>query len=86
MLEQGRTAGTFGTGPSAETARVLVYQLQGFQDSAVEQFIGRQTGTVSFDAVRLSMATLTETIERILGVPAGSPALMGEQTLSFWFA
>jgi AcrR family transcriptional regulator len=84
-IGQGMAEGNFSPGSAAETARVLVFLLQGYQDLAIEQFLARQAGTISFDAVRQSTAALTEAFERVLGVPAGSLTLMDEQTLHFWF-
>lgn len=85
VIEQGMAEGTFSAGASAETARALVFLLQGYQDLAIEQFLARQAGTISFDVVLRSTAALTEAFERILGVPAGSLTLMDEETLHFWF-
>jgi AcrR family transcriptional regulator len=85
VIEQGLAEGTFSASSSAETARFLVYLLQGYQELAVAQFLARQAGTISFDAVRRSATALTEAFERILGVPRGSLTLMDEATLRFWF-
>ena len=85
VIEQGMAEGRFSAGASAETARALVFLLQGYQDLAIEQFLARQAGTISFDVVLRSTAALTEAFERILGVPAGSLTLMDEETLHFWF-
>lgn len=85
VIEQGMAEGTFSPGTPADTARALVYLLQGYQDLAVEQFLARQQGTISFEAVRTSTAALTTAFERILGVRAGSLTLMDEDTMRFWF-
>lgn len=85
VIEQGIAEGTIHVNCPGETARVLVYLLQGFQNLAIEQFIARQAGTISVDEVRWSTAALTEAFERILGVPEGSLTLMDDQTLLFWF-
>lgn len=85
VIEQGMAEGTINAGTPVETARVLVFLLQGFQDQAIEQYIARRAGTISFEVVRLSTAALTEAFERVLGVPSRSLTLMDEQTLVFWF-
>lgn len=85
VIEQGHAEGTFSAGSPAETARSLVYLLQGYHDLAIEQFLARQAGTISFNAVRRSTAALTAACERILGVPHGSLTLMDDGTLHFWF-
>jgi AcrR family transcriptional regulator len=85
IVEQGVAEGTVSASSPAETARVLVSLMQGFQDLAIEQFIARQAGTISFEVVRQTAAANTEAFERILGVPPGSLTLMDEQTLHFWF-
>jgi hypothetical protein len=85
VIEQGTSDGSFTPGSPTEAARVLVYLLQGFQDLAIEQFLARQAGTISFEVVLRSTTALTEAFERILGVPHGSLTLMDDSTLHFWF-
>jgi AcrR family transcriptional regulator len=85
VVEQGVAEGVFRTSSPEETARVFVSLMQVFQDLAVEYFIARQAGTVTFEVVRRSVAAFTEAFERILGVPQGSLTLTDEPTLHFWF-
>ncbi|MGH2520184.1 MAG: hypothetical protein ACRDF8_10300, partial [Chloroflexota bacterium] len=59
--------------------------LQAMQDWAVTAFLERQRGLSSFEAVRRSAASLTESLERVLGADLGSLTLMDEPTLRFWF-
>jgi hypothetical protein len=85
VVRQGIAEGTIhATGPD-ETARVLVYLLQGYQEHVSEQFLGRRSGAVSFEEVRRGYAAFQEAFERILGVPAGSVELLDDATLRFWF-
>ena len=69
------------TGPRASPAGLV----QGYQQLATEQLIGRQAGTITFDAVLRSNATFTDAFERILGIPHGSVTLADEPTLRLWF-
>jgi AcrR family transcriptional regulator len=85
VIEQGIEEGVFRASSADQTATVFVFLMQGFQELAIEYFIARQAGTVTFEAVRRSVAAFTEAFERILGVPKGSLILTDEPTLHFWF-
>jgi hypothetical protein len=85
IVKQGIDEGAFRVDSPDETATVLVSLMEGFQQQAVDLFIARQGGTVSFEVVRRSVAANTEAFERILGVPKGSITLADEPTLHFWF-
>jgi len=49
VVEQGIQEGVFRAGPADDTATVLVALMQGFQDLAVEYFIARQAGSITFE-------------------------------------
>jgi AcrR family transcriptional regulator len=85
VIRQGIDEGSIKSSSPDETARVLVYLVQGYQELAGEQFRARQAGTISFDEVRRTYAAFTEAFERILGVRKGSVTLIDEPTLRFWF-
>ena len=85
VVEQGIQEGVFRAGPADDTATVLVALMQGFQDLAVEYFIARQAGSITFEVVQRRVAAFTEAFECVLGVPNGSLTLTDEPTLHFWF-
>jgi AcrR family transcriptional regulator len=85
VVEQGIEEGVFRAISADETAMVLVALMQGSQELAVDHFIARQAGTVTFEVVQRSVAAFTEAFERILGIPKGSLTLTDEPTLHFWF-
>jgi len=85
VIRQGVTEGVISSNSPDETARVIVYLMQGYQELAGEQFLARQAGTISFEEVKRTYAAITEALERILGVPRGSVTLADEATLRFWF-
>jgi AcrR family transcriptional regulator len=85
VVRQGVDEGVFTAASPEETAMVIVFLMQGYQELAVEHFIGAHAGTVSLDVVRRAVAAHTEALERILGAPTGSLSLMDEATLQFWF-
>jgi AcrR family transcriptional regulator len=85
VVKQGVDQGTFHVTSPDETAEVFVALMLGFQERAVDLFIARQAGTITFEAVQRAIASLTEAIERILGIPQGSLTLMDETALHFWF-
>jgi len=86
VIRQGVSEGTIVISSSPdETARVLLYLVQGYQEFAGELFLARQAGTTSFDDVLRTFGALHEAFERILGIPKGSASLTDEATLRFWF-
>jgi AcrR family transcriptional regulator len=85
VIRQGIDEGVVSSNSPDETARVVVYLMQGYQELAGEHFLGRQAGTISFEVVLRTYAAFTEAFERILGVPHGSVILVDESTLRFWF-
>jgi AcrR family transcriptional regulator len=85
VIRQGINEGTFTATSPDETAQVIVYLIQGFQQLAVEQFLACRAGTLAFDEVQRTYAGFTEALERILGTSKGSVRLVDEATLRFWF-
>ena len=85
VVKQGIGEGVFRVASADETATVLVSLMQGFQEQAVNLFIARQAGTITFEVVERSVGSFTEAFERILGIPKGSLTLTDEPTLRFWF-
>jgi AcrR family transcriptional regulator len=84
IIRQGIEEGLITSSSPDETARVLVYLMQGYQELAGELFLARQAGTIGFEVVLRTFAAYTEAFERILGVPHGSVALVDEPTLRYW--
>jgi AcrR family transcriptional regulator len=85
LVIQGVEEGAFHVTSAEETARVFVALMLGFQERAIDLFIASQSRTITFEAVQRAIASLTEAVERILGIPQGSLTLMDEQALHFWF-
>jgi AcrR family transcriptional regulator len=85
VVKQGIGEGTFKVESPEQTTRVLVALMQGFQEIAMDDFVTRQAGTITFEHVQRSLASFTEAFERILGIPKGSVKLTDEATLRFWF-
>jgi AcrR family transcriptional regulator len=85
IIRQGIDEGVVTSRSPDETARVLVYLMQGYQELAGELFLARQAGNISFEEVLRTYAAYTESFERILGIPHGSVTLVDEPTLRYWF-
>lgn len=85
IIRQGMQEGKITTSWPDETARILVLMIQGYQDLGAQQFIDRHANRISFDEVKRTYAAMSDAIERILGVPAGSLRLVDDATLHFWF-
>jgi AcrR family transcriptional regulator len=85
VIRQGIEEGLINSSSPDETARVIVYLMQGYQELAGQHFLARQAGSISFEEVLQTYAAFTDAFERILGVPHGSVTLVDEPTLRFWF-
>jgi AcrR family transcriptional regulator len=85
VIRQGVEEGLITSSDPEETARVILYLMQGYQELASEHFLGRQAGTISYEQVLKSNRIATEAFERVLGIPPRSVTLADEATLRFWF-
>jgi AcrR family transcriptional regulator len=85
IIRQGKAEGVFKVNFPDDSARVLVWFLQGAQDLAGELLFARQAGTITFEAVVARFAAYLEAIERILGVPAGTVTIIDTATLHEWY-
>jgi AcrR family transcriptional regulator len=85
VIRQGVEEGSITSSDPEETARMVLYLLQGYQELATEHFLGRQAGTISYEQVLKSNRAVTEAFERVLGAPPRSVTLADEATLRFWF-
>ncbi len=85
VIRQGIEEGVVTSSSPDDTALVILYLMQGYQELASEQFLARQSGTIAFDEVLHSNHAFTEAFERILGIAPGSVTLADESTLRFWF-
>jgi AcrR family transcriptional regulator len=85
IVRQGIDEGRFKVGSADDAARIFVTLLLGFQDLATDLFIARQTGAITLDAVRDTVASFNDAFERILGAPRGSIDLADEAVLQEWF-
>jgi AcrR family transcriptional regulator len=85
VIRQGVDEGIVKSSSPDDSARVILYIMEGYQVLAGEQFLARQVGTITYDEVVRSFAAVTESFERILGLPQGSVTLVSETTMRFWF-
>jgi AcrR family transcriptional regulator len=85
VIRQGVEEGLITASDPEETARVILYLMQGYQELASEHFLGRQAGTISYEQVLKSNRIATEAFERVLGIPPRTVTLADEATLRFWF-
>jgi AcrR family transcriptional regulator len=85
IVRQGCEERVFTATSPDHTGRVLVSLMYAFNESAVELFLARQVGTVTFEQVRRATAANVEAFERILGLPPGSLTLVDDATLRLWF-
>ena len=85
LVEQGKAEGMTASGEASDVAAVLASLIQGAQDVAVELFVARQAGSVTYEQVERTFAAYTDAYERILGIPTGSFTFLGPETIRPWY-
>ena len=85
IVRQGIAEGTFTSREPGFLPSVLVGLLQAMGELAMELWIGRQDGSVTFEEVKRTFDAYLEAFERIVGVRPGSLQFLDEQALEFWF-
>jgi hypothetical protein len=85
IVQQGIAEGDFASGFPNHVARVLVGFMAGMGDLAMELWIGRQEGTITFEEVKRIFDAYLEGFERIVGARPGSLKFLDEPTLEVWF-
>jgi AcrR family transcriptional regulator len=85
IVRQGTDEGVFTASSPDDLARVLVSLLQGANETAVELYVARQAGQISFAAVDRLLATYVEAFERLLGLPPRSLTMIDGAVLREWY-
>jgi AcrR family transcriptional regulator len=85
VIRQGIREDVIKAGSPEDLATVLVSLMQGFQELALQYFMARQAGTITFEFVLDKFSAYTDAFESILGIEKGSLKLIDEPTLRFWF-
>jgi AcrR family transcriptional regulator len=85
IIRQGAREGVFTSDFPDDLARVLISLLQGVNETAVELYVARQAGKVSFEVVERLLATYVEAFERLLGLPRESLTLVDQAVLREWY-
>lgn len=85
IVRQGTDEGVFTASSPDDLARVLVSLLQGVNETAVELYIARRAGKISFAAVKRLLATYVEAFERLLGLPPRSLTMVDQAVLREWY-
>ena len=85
IVRQGAAEGSFSPTSPDGAAAVVVALMLGLNELATQLFLARQANSVTFDEVVTTLAAYTEAFERILGLPAGSWAMLDDATLHTWY-
>jgi AcrR family transcriptional regulator len=85
IVQQGVAEGSFTTRYPDHLARVLVGFMVGMSELAMELWIGRQDGTITFEEVKRTFDAYQEAFERIVGARPGSLRFLDERALEVWF-
>jgi AcrR family transcriptional regulator len=85
IIHQGVAEGSFTSRYPDHLARVLVGFMAGMGELAMELWIGRQEGTITFEEVKRTFDAYQEAFERIVGACPGSLQFLDEGALEVWF-
>ena len=85
IVAQGQREGMTATGSAEDVATVLTSLLQGAQEAAVQLFVARRAGRVTYEQVERTFAAYAEAYERILGIPSGSLLFLGPDVIRPWY-
>jgi AcrR family transcriptional regulator len=86
IIRQGVTAGDMDASAPDHAATIITALFVGSADALYRLLIGRIDGRITFEEVQSFMHAYNEAIERILGLPPGSFALIDDTSLHVWFA
>jgi AcrR family transcriptional regulator len=85
IVQQGIAEGFFTSRHPDQLARVVVGFLVSMGELAMELWIGRQEGTITFEEVKETFEAYLEAFERIVGARPGSLKFLDEPTIAFWY-
>ena len=85
IVQQGIAEGTFTSRFPDRLPRVLVGFMAGMSELALDLWIGRQEGTITFEEVKRTFDAYLEAFERIVGARPGSLKFLDEPTIAFWY-
>ena len=85
IVEQGLAEGVYTAGPPGPVARVLLSLMLGANEAAVELYVARRAGTVTFETVQETLGAYAQAFDRIVGAQGGSFPITDEATLRLWF-
>ncbi|HEX9550415.1 MAG TPA: TetR/AcrR family transcriptional regulator [Candidatus Limnocylindrales bacterium] len=85
IVRQGVAEGSFTSRSPESLPSVLVGLVQSMGERAMELWIGRQDGSVTFEEVKQTFDAYLEAFERIVGVRPGSLKFLDDPTIEIWF-
>lgn len=85
IVRQGIAEGHFTSRQPDHLAQVLVGFMVGMGELAMELWIGRQDGAITFEEVKRTFDAYLEAFERIVGARPGSLKFLDEADLEVWF-
>jgi AcrR family transcriptional regulator len=85
IVRQGIAEGSFTTRFPDDLPRVLVGFMAGMSELAMELWIGRQHGAITFEEVKRTFDAYLEAFERVVGAQAGSLTFLDDSTIAFWY-
>jgi AcrR family transcriptional regulator len=86
IVRDGVAEGVFTAPYPDQTSRVLVGLILDLNDALGELLLADESGIAALPAAEETVAAHTDALERVLGVPSGSLALVDTATLTTWLA
>jgi AcrR family transcriptional regulator len=85
IVQQGIAEGNFTSRYPDHLPRVLVSFMAAMAELAMDLWIARQEGTITFEEVKRTFDAYLEAFERIVGARPGSLKFLDEPTIEFWY-
>jgi AcrR family transcriptional regulator len=85
IVQQGIDEGSFTSRYPDHLARVLASFMMGMGELAMELWLGRQEGAITFEEVKRTFDAYLEGFERIVGARPSSLKFLDESALKVWF-
>jgi len=86
IIRQGTVEGVMDPTSPKHAAQILASLFYGSGQAIYHLVVDRMEGRITFEEVELHMRAYAEAIERILGLPPRSFALVDDESLRVWFA
>ncbi len=85
IFRQGLEEGTMTTGHPAQVGEVVMCLVEGLGETFARYLLTMDGTTSNLEAIRCTINTYQEALERVLGAPEGSLTVVDDETMEAWF-